>query len=104
MPDARPRGGNGRSPRSAPLGAASAGLNIRDAVAYNHRFGRTAARTTPASGARSGALDASLRQRADLEKKMDEQLRIAALEYHRFPTAGKISVAPTKPTEKTVPG
>jgi malate dehydrogenase (oxaloacetate-decarboxylating)(NADP+) len=27
---------------------------------------------------------------------MDEQLRIAALEYHRLPTAGKISVTPTK--------
>ena len=27
---------------------------------------------------------------------MDEQLRIAALEYHRFPTPGKISVTPTK--------
>src|SRR5512144_3072351 len=27
---------------------------------------------------------------------MDEQLRIAALEYHRTPTAGKISVVPTK--------
>ena len=28
---------------------------------------------------------------------MDEQLRQSALEYHRFPTAGKIQVAPTKP-------
>ena len=27
---------------------------------------------------------------------MDEQLRIAALEYHRLPTPGKISVTPTK--------
>jgi len=27
---------------------------------------------------------------------MDEQLRIAALEYHRLPRAGKISIAPTK--------
>ena len=27
---------------------------------------------------------------------MDEQLRAAALEYHRHPTAGKISVTPTK--------
>ena len=27
---------------------------------------------------------------------MDEQLRIAALEYHRTPTFGKISVTPTK--------
>jgi malate dehydrogenase (oxaloacetate-decarboxylating)(NADP+) len=27
---------------------------------------------------------------------MDEQLRIAALEYHRLPTAGKISITPTK--------
>ena len=27
---------------------------------------------------------------------MDEQLRIAALEYHRLPRPGKISVAPTK--------
>jgi len=27
---------------------------------------------------------------------MDEQLRMAALEYHRLPTAGKISVTPTK--------
>ena len=27
---------------------------------------------------------------------MDEQLRKAALEYHRSPVAGKISVAPTK--------
>jgi len=27
---------------------------------------------------------------------MDEQLRIAALEYHRTPTPGKISVTPTK--------
>jgi len=27
---------------------------------------------------------------------MDDQLRIAALEYHRLPTAGKISVTPTK--------
>jgi len=27
---------------------------------------------------------------------MDEQLRRAALEYHRLPVAGKISVAPTK--------
>jgi malate dehydrogenase (oxaloacetate-decarboxylating)(NADP+) len=27
---------------------------------------------------------------------MDEQLRIAALEYHRIPTPGKISVTPTK--------
>lgn len=28
---------------------------------------------------------------------MDEQLRQSALEYHRFPTGGKIQVAPTKP-------
>ncbi len=27
---------------------------------------------------------------------MDEQLRINALEYHRYPTPGKISIAPTK--------
>ena len=27
---------------------------------------------------------------------MEEQLRLAALEYHRLPTAGKISIAPTK--------
>ena len=27
---------------------------------------------------------------------MDEQLRISALEYHRYPTPGKISIAPTK--------
>ena len=27
---------------------------------------------------------------------MEEQLRIAALEYHRLPTPGKISVTPTK--------
>ena len=27
---------------------------------------------------------------------MDEQLRAAALDYHRRPTAGKISVTPTK--------
>jgi malate dehydrogenase (oxaloacetate-decarboxylating)(NADP+) len=27
---------------------------------------------------------------------MDEQLRVAALEYHRLPTPGKISVTPTK--------
>jgi len=27
---------------------------------------------------------------------MDEQLRAAALEYHRQPTAGKISITPTK--------
>ncbi len=27
---------------------------------------------------------------------MDEQLRIAALEYHRLPRPGKISIAPTK--------
>ncbi len=28
---------------------------------------------------------------------MSDDLREAALEYHRFPTAGKISVTPTKP-------
>lgn len=28
--------------------------------------------------------------------QMDEQLRINALEYHRYPTPGKISIAPTK--------
>ena len=28
---------------------------------------------------------------------MDEQLRQSALDYHRFPTGGKIQVAPTKP-------
>jgi len=27
----------------------------------------------------------------------DEKLREAALDYHRFPTPGKISVNPTKP-------
>ena len=27
---------------------------------------------------------------------MDEQLRIDALEYHRLPRPGKISIAPTK--------
>ena len=27
---------------------------------------------------------------------MDEQLRINALEYHRYPTPGKISITPTK--------
>src|SRR3954447_20419008 len=27
---------------------------------------------------------------------MDDQLRIAALEYHRLPSAGKISIRPTK--------
>ena len=30
------------------------------------------------------------------ETAMDEQLRQQALEYHRLPTAGKISVTPTK--------
>ena len=28
---------------------------------------------------------------------MDEQLRQSALEYHQYPTPGKIQVAPTKP-------
>jgi malate dehydrogenase (oxaloacetate-decarboxylating)(NADP+) len=32
----------------------------------------------------------------ELEKNMDDQLRVAALEYHRLPTPGKISVTPTK--------
>ena len=27
---------------------------------------------------------------------MDEQIRLAALEYHRYPKPGKISIAPTK--------
>ncbi len=31
-----------------------------------------------------------------LEKKVEEQLRRDALEYHRVPTHGKISVTPTK--------
>jgi len=31
-----------------------------------------------------------------LEKKVEEQLRRDALEYHRVPTYGKISVTPTK--------
>ncbi len=33
---------------------------------------------------------------AHMGDHMDEQLRINALEYHRYPTPGKISIAPTK--------
>src|SRR5207344_3508653 len=33
---------------------------------------------------------------AQEEKSMEEELKAAALEYHRFPTPGKISVVPTK--------
>src|SRR6201988_4786600 len=34
--------------------------------------------------------------RADGRRNMEEQLRLDALEYHRVPTPGKISVTPTK--------
>ena len=41
--------------------------------------------------------DVNWRWRRDTGRiPMDEQLRIAALEYHRLPTPGKISVTPTK--------
>ncbi|WP_152561975.1 hypothetical protein, partial [Cupriavidus sp. SK-3] len=33
----------------------------------------------------------------DLKQQQREALRKAALEYHEFPTPGKISVTPTKP-------
>ncbi|MGZ8153190.1 MAG: hypothetical protein ACXW0Q_11130, partial [Methylovulum sp.] len=32
----------------------------------------------------------------DTQEELRQQLRQAALEYHEFPTPGKISIAPTK--------
>jgi malate dehydrogenase (oxaloacetate-decarboxylating)(NADP+) len=37
-----------------------------------------------------------LEQSSQNAQEKKEQLRLAALEYHQFPTPGKISVTPTK--------